>query len=450
MIDNVTSLLALNYVFFSRQCEFFGQVPHLVSPTANYEDCLDAGLRTLWTMVATSPHVDVKVAALQALQNFDYKTLSLEPVPVAYQPKPTVIGGGAAVKPVAAIAAPPAAKNVTAATAGAVEADEPPPLITGDFWPHLLQLCAEPAVAAAASDLISHHIQIELRTFRQHMYTLADGHVEPQNYNRLPNSVQSPLRAIVRALQLETNKPTYQRDQHTIRYALRTLTVRLQRPLPPLNWFWTVELMSVEAAGEPDIRHASLRLLAHQQLHSESARQIVENYYREFGVDSVGGEEMRVAIGLFGTVGRGLELATARRWLLAVAELALTEGRRSAFEEGCLFDAVLASCAALMAHGADGGFDEEYPNYALVVDTLAKYYAQFEENSGRMMQRFYEVFVYLPTAMVERIVVPMGWQQATLGAKQWRKALHSCGHLVEASLVKKTLRWLNAAVENNT
>lgn len=424
-------------------------MPHLVSPTANYEDCLDAGLHTLWSMIATSPHAAVQVAALQALQNYDYKTLPLAPVPAAFQPKPSVIGTAAA-KPAVAVAARPAAGG----GAGAAEAtvDEPPPLVTGDFWPHLLQQCSDPLVAEAASALIGHHIRNELRTFRQYMYTLADGHVEPLTYNRLPNSVQSPLRAIVRALQLETNKPAYQRDQHTIRYALRSLSDGLQRPLPPLNWFWTVELMNgVDAGGTEtaEARHASLRLLAHQQLHSESARQLVENYYRDFEV-RVDDEELRVAIKLFGSVGRGLELATARRWLLAVTVLALTDVRRLEGDDGGLFGAVLASCATLLAHGADGGFGAENPNYAMVVETLAKYYGQFGEDCVDMLRRFNEVFEYLPTAMVERIVVPMGWQQATLSDVQWRKALHSCGHLVEASRVRRTMRWLNAAVENNT
>lgn len=336
-------------------------MPHLVSPTPEYETCHAEALQTLWTMIVSSPYVELKVAALQALKNYDHKTLTLAHVPVAFHPK---------AKPTATVKPAPDAAAIPA------EADEPAPPVNGDFWPHLLQLCDDSAVALAASSLVNHFIQSELRTYRQHMYILAEGHVEPLTYNRLPGSVQSPLRAILHALRLEANKQPYLRDQHIIRYALRTLAFDLPRPMPPLNWFFLVELMNAEVA-DPEIRHFCVRIVCHQQLHSESARQIVENYFAAFGPRDVSDEELRQCVQLFGAAARGLLPTTVDTWMDAVADVALAEGKESGFKSGCLFVDLLDSCALFVAH--DNA--EANESYEIVVDKLQKFYAQFADDS---------------------------------------------------------------------
>lgn len=450
-------------------------MPQLANASADYEACLDDALRTLWSIIAstTSP-IELKIAALQALKNFDYKTLTLAHVPEEFHPKLKVI---AAPKPVV---------TETAAAAGAADAEEPPPPITGDFWPHLLQLCAEPAVAETAADLIRHYVRSELRTFRQHLYMLADGHIEPQNYNRLPGSGQSPLRALVHAVLLETNRAAYERDRHLIRYALQALNaaVDMPRPLPPLNWFFVVELMDVQAAGPVagaaahETRQLCQQIVVQQQLHSESARQIVENYFAAFEASATvqsDEAEFRHCVRLFGKAARGLQCETVARWLGDVAAVAFAEGEKSdgGFGDGSLFGALLDSCRVLFAHGNEAGFGESNDKYTIVVNVLSEYFARFEESSAvgtmftrmcfrilsipivsQMFGKYRDICVYLPEPVVDRVTIPMGWKSVAANNDgnntERRKALHIRQHLVEASLVRKSLRWLNAIVENNT
>lgn len=60
--------------------------------------------------------------------------------------------------------------------------------------------------------------------------------------------------------------------------------------------------------------------------------------------------------------------------------------------------------------------------------------------------------MYLPESVVDRITLPMGWQSIAGESNDAtrRKVLNIRQHLVEASLVRKSLRWLNAAVENTS
>lgn len=375
--------------FVCRQCEFFGQVPHLANASADYATCLDDALRTLWSNIASaSSHIDLKVATLRALQNFDYRTLTLAQVPEEFHTKsmlpPTP-------KPTATIAA-----GGTAAPGAAIIVDDQPPPIAGDFWPHLLQLCAEPVVAEAAANLIRDYVRLELRTFRQHLYILADGHIEPQNYNRLPGSGQSPLRAIVHALLVETNRAAYERDRHMIRYALQALTAAtdMPRPLPPLNWFFLVELMNAEAAGSGSeaqaTRQLCLQIVVQQQLHSESARQIVENYFAAFETAAMlanDEEEFRHCMRLFGKAGRGLQAETLTRWLSGVAAVAFVAGENG-FGEDSLFWALLDSCGVLFAHGNEACFGESNDKYMIVVNILSEYFSRFEEDSVVSLKLF--------------------------------------------------------------
>lgn len=445
------------------QCEFFGQVPRLVSPTDEYERCVDAALRFLWRQVQAAEHSAVRVAALRALQNFDYTALTFEQVPVEWQPERPPL------PPPPATTAPTTSAAAAEAATDAAVVEPPPPPITGEFWPQLVQLLGghDDAVSAACSDLINHYIHCELRTFRQHLYKLADGHVEPLNYNRLPASAQSPLRACVKALLHEANRLDYERDRHHIRYVLRALTERLQRPLPPLNWFWIVELMaaasdSYQASEETlETRSACLRLVVHQQMHSESARQIVEDYFGAFRADEAGDDELRLCIGLFGVAAQGMAAHTLDRWLQCTALYAWAFGKQNGFDEDSYFGLLLDACARFFAQGEPGEAGGPAPvdseNYQNVALTLAEYYAHFVHDFGadesvlvvRMFGKYQRVFEAMQPETVERIVVPMGWQEAALCGRTWRRALECCGALVTGSEVRRSLRWLNAAVENN-
>lgn len=145
--------------------------------------------------------------------------------------------------------------------------------VPSECWLQVLQYVNHSA-SEAASDLVSHHIRTEVAAFKSGVYTLPEGHPEPRHVNRL--SRQSPLKAVLKFLLSESQKPTpSSRNRHLSFFSLRSISMDFAKPMPALQWSFLVEFMQPD---EPEMTQFCLRILAKQMQCSVSAVQTIESY----------------------------------------------------------------------------------------------------------------------------------------------------------------------------
>lgn len=280
-------------------CEFFGKVPQLYSPTAEYEILLAESIAKLWHFVVYADDHRIKIAALNALQHFNFNTLSLADMPDDFRQN---------------IALP---TEFLKGLAEGEPAPEPIDVLTyvpSECWLQVLQFVNHSA-SEAASDLVAHHIRTEVAAFKSGVYTLPEGHPEPRHVNRL--SRQSPLKAILKFLLAESHKTNVSsRNRHLTFFCLRSISLEFANPMPALQWSFLVEFMQPD---EPEMTQFCLQILAKQMPCSASAVQTVESYVIS-AIDSRSEDDLLRSVELFARAAAWIADDLLYRWTEFILE----------------------------------------------------------------------------------------------------------------------------------
>lgn len=290
-------------------------MPQLYSPTAEYENLLTESIGKLWNFVVYADDHRVKIAALDALRHFDFNNLTLADMPDDFRQN---------------IALP------TEFLKGLGEGEpvpEPVDVLTyvpSECWLQVLQFVNHSA-SEAASDLVAHHMRTEVAGFKSGVFTLPEGHPEPRHVNRL--SRQSPLKAVLKFLLAESQKPTpSSRNRHLTFFSLRCLSFEFANPMPSLQWSFLVEFMHPE---EPEMTQFCLQILVKQMPCSVSAVQTVESYV----ISSIGSNnenDLTNAFQLLPKAGQWIADDLLYRWTEFMLEhsLELSQSNADATEPG--------------------------------------------------------------------------------------------------------------------
>lgn len=243
-------------------CKFFGQVPLLRSPTAEYEQLYSESISKLWHYITHSDCSEIISSALTALQNFDYCGLALAQIPEIFRQNLVI-------------------PSAYTKTAGDVKPNPVDVLeyIPGHCWVQLIQK-VNPSAMESASDLVSHYIHNEIESYRSGVYHLPEGKPEPNNLKQLHN--RSPLRYIVEYLIMEAKK-SFKGNEQVVRNCLRCLSKKFPKPIPPLDMYFLIHFMN----DDIEMKKYCIRILANQIIQSGTAKNLLENFVTKISVDQL-------------------------------------------------------------------------------------------------------------------------------------------------------------------
>lgn len=241
-------------------CKFFGQVPLLRSPTAEYEQLYTESVSRLWTYVTDSDCSEIICCALTSLQNFDCCELALAQVPEIFRRN---------------LAIPTTYSKLLSDVK--TEAVDVLDYIPGQCWVQLIQK-VKPSAIESASQLVAHYIYNEIDSYRGGVYHLPEGKPEPTNLKQLHN--RSPLRFVVEYLMMEAKKAT-KGNELVIVNCLRCLSRKFPKPIPPLDMYFLVHFMN----DDIEMKKYCVRILANQVVQSGTAKNLLENYVDKFNED---------------------------------------------------------------------------------------------------------------------------------------------------------------------
>lgn len=229
-------------------CKFFALVPKFKRNNAEYEMLMKDILIRLFHMIQWSDTHGIQ-CALEALKNWNYDQLTLDMIPDLYR------------EGISLPEAPPGME------VSILDLEVP-----GDCYVQLLTKIDKTALRAAG-ELVGAFIAQEISDYRSGHYIVKEGQLEPNNYKNLPK--QSVVKALTNFVfqQATTKKKEKIVNDSILIEALRVLSKKYSRPLPPLNWTFLHEMMH----RDTEIKAQCMALAAKQSIISGTAKRLIEN-----------------------------------------------------------------------------------------------------------------------------------------------------------------------------
>lgn len=271
----------------------------------------------MWHFVVYAENHQIKSAALKALQQYDYNNFKLANLPEDFRQN---------------IALPSEYLKNLAEGEPAPQAIDVLPYVPGECWLQVLQFVNHSA-SEAASDLVAHYIRNEVGQFKSSVYILPEGHPEPKHVNRL--SRQSPLKAVLKYLLAESQKPATGRNYHLTFYSLRSISFVFTNPMPSLQWNFLTQLMQPNE-HEPEVKQFCLHILTNQMRYSPSATQTIENYLL-LSVESGNMDELAIHLEIFPTVALWIGDELFVSWISSILEFSFKQSQSKGFQKGMFF-----------------------------------------------------------------------------------------------------------------
>lgn len=230
-------------------CKFFEIVPTLKRTNLEYENFNKEILARLWSMIQFGDQHAIKCAS-KALRSWNYETMTMDTIPEVYRE---------------GIALPEVPLGMEVSILDLE--------VSGESFVQLLTK-VNPSGRFFIGELLKHYIGCEITDFRSGHYLIKEGQPEPLNYKTLPKT--SILKALISfVIQQGTSKKADKLVEEAILVeALRILSQRYVRPLPPLNWCFLYDMLF----KSDDIKAGCLLIAAKQSVISGTAKRLIENF----------------------------------------------------------------------------------------------------------------------------------------------------------------------------
>ncbi|XP_063701917.1 uncharacterized protein LOC134831993 [Culicoides brevitarsis] len=248
---------------------FFSKIPKLQKNSKEFIDFTREIIKKLWSKALYHIDNDISVcgAAIDCLALFPKNLLFVDDIPallkkgLKLEKEPDGMNSG-----------PPELISLE---------DEALPEVWINLMENTYRQCIE-NVACLVSNLISE----EVKEFRGGVYIVPEGRSEPKDFKNLPE--KSVLRAIIQFLLQQSKQQTA--DDHIINGLLKALAFKYPKPLPPLDWNFLHEFFH----NGIDLKHNCIRILSNQMSSSKTAKQMMENYIRNFDISNFQEEDIGV------------------------------------------------------------------------------------------------------------------------------------------------------------
>lgn len=229
-------------------CNFFALVPKFKRNNSEYELLMKDIISRVFHMIQWSDTHGIH-CAFEALKSWSYDQLTLDMIPDNFRE---------------GIALPDAPAGMEVSI---LDLEVP-----GECYVQILSKVNSSALRSAG-DLISHFMAQEISEYRSGHYIVKEGQPEPTYYKNLPK--QSIVKAISQLViqQATTRKQEKIVGDEILIEALRVLSQKYTRPLPPLNWTFLQELVH---RGDK-IKALCMAIAAKQAVISGTAKRLIEN-----------------------------------------------------------------------------------------------------------------------------------------------------------------------------
>lgn len=261
-------------------CNFFGQVAEQTERCERNEDIYEAGLQRLWYYIEHSKNAIIVAAAIKALKLFKLETLTLRDVPSAYRQDLKIPNQYLNKIDICDTTTNNSVSSSAIDHKGDVLEDDNllkfVNFIPGLCWTQLLtNITSENRIDV--EDLISHHIETEIKELRGGAYFVPEGRREPDDWKSMhPKSImKAVLQQIIdfsRNPKIVNSKPI-----EPIESLFKIIATKYSKPLPPLNWCF---LLNVFTNCE-SLRKYCVQVAVNQVEISGTAKLFIEQIYRD-------------------------------------------------------------------------------------------------------------------------------------------------------------------------
>lgn len=316
-------------------CNFFGEVPSLKCPTAEYESLYGEALRCLWKFTLCSYDVGKVQNAFKAMQNFNFIELDLKSIPEIYYEN---------------IKLPPVyQKQILASENSPDEITLTPadvvPYIPGECWIELIMMNVYPDARLAAVQFVTHLLESEISQFRSGAYTLAEGRKEPDELHTL--HARSPLRSLTKSLKDQSDD---QLKYSTIELdCLQCLSTEFSRPIPPLNWAFLSNYIEFSTVSELlnsndqfNMMKYSLTIASNQFTSSSTARHVMETYVKAFDLSTKSEKEILMTFELLLRVRDSNNHTIFFDFISSALEILQIKSEREFYKKNCSLEVALS------------------------------------------------------------------------------------------------------------
>lgn len=257
VINIISTWKAINIVVKSEKrprvikslCNFYAIIPQLKRTNIEYENFMKDILARLWEMIQHGSLHEIK-CALEAMKSWSNILMTFDSIPTEFCEGIKI----------------PIAPQGMEVSLQDLE-------VPGECFVQLL-MKVHPDTRSSVSSLLIHYIENEISEFRSGHYIVKDGQPEPFNYHTL--SKQSILKALIAFLihQAKTEKSTHLVEEKIVLEALKIISHKYLRILPPLNWTLLSEFMSKIEKSKTEC----LKIAAKQSKISGTAKVLIENF----------------------------------------------------------------------------------------------------------------------------------------------------------------------------
>ncbi|XP_055379538.1 focadhesin [Condylostylus longicornis] len=383
---------------------FFGHVPLLKTTTLEYERLVNESLDNLWSVIATSQDPEIIHEALKALAQFYLANLmSLKHIPVKF-------------------------KQINPSVLEDINMDQ----IPGECWIEVLQKI-HPESKFDAADMLSQFIRDEINSFRSGIYHVPEGRSEPRTHKSL--FTKSVLRAITNYLVQQARFGDNILDPSTITAALRAISKKFPKPIPPLDW----SFLHIYLQMNFETRKYCILIIKNQIHISGTAKRLFENVLIEFEPNCFE-EDLLLLFNIMPEFVQGVSLNVLKTFVEKITLYCFKESQLNGFVEGCLFEKLLESIRSVFISKCES--TEILDIFTIIVER----YMDAMDLESRLFERYTEAAAALPLNSIEALTAPATWWEVPIG-KLKKATIIRCYLVLYNNQIENPLNWLDIIIE---
>uniref|UniRef100_A0A336MUB9 CSON007591 protein n=1 Tax=Culicoides sonorensis TaxID=179676 RepID=A0A336MUB9_CULSO len=398
---------------------FFSKIPKLYQSSNDFSDFTREIIQKLWSKALYNVENDMSVcgAAIDTLAVFPRHLLLLDDIP-------ELLKKGIKIE----IKFDDPNKRELGLTSETQKIElEQDGIAPPEIWINLMENTYRQCIDNVSA-LIANFIADEIKEFRGGVYIVPENRPEPKDVKNLPE--KCVLRAVIQFLLQQSRQQTA--DDHIICGLLKALVPKFSKTLPPLDWKFLHEFFH----NGTEIKHNCIRILANQLTISKSAKEMIENYIRNFDVSNFQEEDIGILFEKLAELTESIDSAIYALFIQKSIKFA-----QSSDSSNILLEHILNSVSAVFVKNGNDLKANMKQLCDIIEETLISV-----ETTDETFYKFVKLIKCLPLKFLDKIIL-YGLESKSIAS--FKKSLviikEACSQ--KASNTDNPLNWLTQAIE---